>query len=256
MSMYIDTHVHLNNKALDEHLDHYIKKALDVGVRKMLVVGFTEATNKRAIEIASTFDFIYASVGFHPTIAKDVTEEDFDTLEALLTHRRVRAIGECGMDLYWDDTFKDKQINVFERQIEMSKKHELPLIIHMRDADELTYEILKKHAPLKGVMHSYSGSTEMAEKFLALGLHISLSGPVTFKNAKKPKAVARVVPLDKLLVETDAPFLAPHPYRGKQNDSSFIPIIADAIANEKGIGLDKVKKATTKNADQLFNMNG
>lgn len=254
--MYIDTHVHLNNEALDEHLDHYIKKAIDAGVKKMLVVGFTRATNKRAIAIASEYDFVYASVGFHPTIAKDITEEDFDTLEALLTHRRVRAIGECGMDLYWDSTFKDRQIEVFERQIDLSKRFDVPLVIHMRDADELTYEILKKHAPLKGVMHSYSGSAQMAEKFMDLGMYISLSGPVTFKNAKKPKEVARTVPLDKLLLETDAPFLAPHPYRGKTNDSSFIPIIADAIATEKGIAVDKVKKATTKNAKKLFNMNG
>ena len=254
--MYIDTHVHLNNETLDEHLEHYIKKALDAGVKKMLVVGFTHTTNKRALEIASAYDFVYASVGFHPTIAKDVTEEDFDTLKALLTHRRVRAIGECGMDLYWDDTFKDRQIEVFERQIELSKSFDLPIVIHMRDADELTYEILKKHAPIKGVMHSYSGSAEMARKFMDLGMHISLSGPVTFKNAKKPKEVARVVPLDKLLLETDAPFLTPHPYRGKTNDSSFIPIIADAIANEKGVAVDKVKKATTKNAKKLFNMNG
>ena len=254
--MYIDTHVHLNNETLDEHLDHYIKKALDAGVGKMLVVGFTKTTNKRAVEIASLYDFVYAAVGFHPTIAKDVTEEDFDTLSALLSHRRVRAIGECGMDLYWDDTFKDRQIEVFERQIELSKTHDIPLVIHMRDADELTYEILKKHAPLKGVMHSFSGSAQMAAKFMDLGLHISLSGPVTFKNAKKPKEVAKSVPLERLLIETDAPFLAPHPYRGKTNDSGFIPIIADAIANELGVSVDKVKKATTRNANKLFNMNG
>lgn len=254
--MLIDTHVHLNNPALEEDLDHYVNKALEADVKKMMVIGFTPDTNKKAIRIAEAYPFIFASAGLHPTIAKDVTEETLDRLEALLRHPQVHAVGECGMDLYWDDTFKDRQVWVFEQQIKLSKIHDLPIIVHMRDADELTYDILKKHAPLKGVMHSFSGSAEMAEKFLDLGLHISLGGPVTFTNAKKPKEVAKVVPIDKLLVETDAPFLSPHPYRGKQNDSSNIPLIARKIAELKDLSFEEVAKRTSENAINLFRLEG
>lgn len=254
--MLIDTHVHLNNPALEENLDHYVNKALEADVQHMLVIGFTPDTNKKAIRIAETYPFIHASVGLHPTLAKDVTEEMLDRLEALLSHPQVHAIGECGLDLYWDDTYKNRQIEVFEHQLKLSKAYDLPIVVHMRDADELTYETMRKHAPLKGVMHSFSGSPEMARKFIDLGLHISLGGPVTFKNAKKPKEVAESVPIDKLLIETDAPFLAPHPYRGKQNDSSFIPLIARKIAELKGLSFEEVSEKTSENAVRLFNLKG
>ncbi|MFW6298607.1 MAG: TatD family hydrolase [Bacillota bacterium] len=256
MTMLIDTHVHLNNPALEEDLDHYVNKALEADVKKMMVIGFTPDTNKKAIHIAEKYPFISASVGLHPTIAKDVSAEMLDRLEALLTHPEVRAIGECGMDLYWDSTFKDRQIEVFEHQIRLSKTYGLPIVVHMRDADELTYEIMKKHAPMEGVMHSFSGSAEMAQKFLDLGLYISLGGPVTFTNAKKPKEVAKTVPIDRLLIETDAPFLAPHPHRGKQNDSSFIPLIANKIAELKEIPFDEVATKTSENAMRLFKLKG
>lgn len=254
--MLIDTHVHLNNPALEEDLDHYVNKALEADVKKMMVIGFTPDTNKKAIRIAEAYPFIFASAGLHPTIAKDVSEEALDRLEALLRHPQVHAVGECGMDLYWDDTFKDRQVEVFEHQIRLAKAYDLPIIVHMRDADALTYEIMKEHAPIKGVMHSFSGSAEMAEKFLGLGLHISLGGPVTFTNAKKPKEVAKVVPIDKLLLETDAPFLSPHPYRGKQNDSSNIPLIAQKIADLKALSFEEVSKRTTENATRLFKLEG
>ncbi|MFP4078207.1 MAG: TatD family hydrolase [Candidatus Izemoplasmataceae bacterium] len=254
--MLIDTHVHLNNPALEEDLDYYVNKALEADVKKMMVIGFTPDTNKKAIRIAEKYPFISASIGLHPTIAKDVTAEMLDRLEALLMHPEVHAVGECGMDLYWDGTYKDRQIEIFEHQIRLSKSYDLPIVVHMRDADELTYEILRKHAPLKGVMHSFSGSAEMAQKFLDLGLHISLGGPVTFTNAKKPKEVAKGVPIEKLLLETDAPFLTPHPYRGKQNDSSFIPLIAKKIAELKGLSFDEVAQKTSENATRLFNLKG
>ncbi len=252
--MYIDSHVHLNSDALYENLDFYIQKAHKQQVSHMIVIGFDEQTNKRAIEIAEKYPNIYATVGFHPTEAKSITADDFNVLKTYLKHDKVVAIGECGLDFYWDKDNEKAQLDVFRTQIELSKKYNLPLIIHMRDASEKTFNLLEEYAPVKGIMHCYSGSAEMAERFLKLGLHISLGGPVTFKNAKTPKEVAKMVPLDKLLIETDAPYLTPHPYRGKQNDSSYIPLIAREIARIKSLSIEKVAQATTDNALKLFNI--
>lgn len=252
--MYIDTHVHLNAEELYKDLDHYIEKARNMNVKQMIVIGFDKKTNKRAIEIAEAYPFIYASVGFHPTIATEITKEDYEQLDTYLSHDKVVAIGECGLDFYWDKDHQKEQLDTFEKQIKRAKKHDLPLVIHMRDASEATYKMLKKHAPLRGVMHCYSGSVEMVNMFLELGLHISLGGPVTFKNAKTPKEVARMVPLDKLLIETDAPYLTPHPYRGKQNDSSYLPLIAKAIASLKNIDVEQLAQTTSNNAINLFDI--
>ncbi len=252
--MYVDTHVHLNNKKLFENLDHYVQKARDADVKYMVVIGYDHETNQRAIDIAERYAFIYASVGYHPTEAKNITDKDFDVLEKLLAHKKVVAVGECGLDFYWDKEHKEKQVEVLTKQILLAKKYQLPLAIHMRDATKQTYETLKSYAPLKGIMHCYSGSSEMASKFLELGLHISLGGPVTFKNAKTPKDVASIVPMNRLLIETDAPYLAPHPYRGKQNDSSLLPLIAQAIADLKQEPLETIAEETTKNALTLFSI--
>jgi len=250
----IDTHVHLNNDKLFEDVETYIQKALDAGVKKMIVIGYNQRMNERAIELAERYDQIFAAVGLHPTEASSFTNADIEDWQAKISHPKVVAIGECGMDFYWDKTHHDLQEKIFSMQIETAQSRDLPLSIHMRDATEKTYEILKSYAPVKGVMHCYSGSAQMAEKFLKLGLHISLGGPVTFKNAKVPKEVAKIVPLDKLLVETDAPFLAPHPFRGKQNDSSYLPYMIEAIAKEKNLSVDTIKQHTTQNAITLFNL--
>lgn len=252
--MYIDSHVHLNSDVLYENLDYYIEKAHKQNVSHMIVIGFDQQTNKRAIEIAEKYPNIYATVGYHPTEAKSITTDDFDILKTYLNHDKVVAIGECGLDFHWDKDHEEEQFNVFRTQIELSKETDLPLIIHMRDATEKMFNLLEEYAPVKGIMHCYTGSAEMAERFLDLGLHISLGGPVTFKNAKTPKEVARVVPLDKLLIETDAPYLTPHPYRGKQNDSSYIPLIAKEIARIKSLPLEKIAQVTSDNALKLFNI--
>ncbi len=252
--MLIDTHVHLNNPKLYDNVDYYIKKAQSKDVKIMIVIGYDHETNQRAITLAEKYDSIYAAVGYHPTEAKNITENDFKVLENLLQHPKVVGVGECGLDFYWDKEHEKTQIEVLEKHIQLSKTYQKPLIIHMRDATEKTYQTLKKHAPLEGIMHCYSGSAEMAPKFIALGLHISLGGPVTFKNAKVPKAVAKIVPLERLLIETDAPYLAPHPFRGKQNDSSLIPYIVESIASQKAVSFETVAQHTTKNALSLFKL--
>lgn len=252
--MLIDTHVHLNNEALYEDVENYIKKAQNENVTRFIVIGYNPEMNEKAIALAEKYDFVYASVGMHPTYVKDHKSSDIELFVKQLDHKKVVAVGECGLDYHWDKDNKTDQKRIFERQIELSKALDLPLSIHMRDATEDTYEVLKRYAPLKGIMHCYSGSKEFASKFLELGLHISLGGPVTFKNAKVPKDVAKLVPLDKLLIETDAPFLAPHPYRGKQNDSSYLPLIAQAIAALKEVSFETIATHTTKNAKTLFNL--
>ncbi len=252
--MIVDTHVHLNNDVLYEDLTHYLEKARGQNVEKMIVVGFTPQTNDIAAKIAEEHAGVFATAGLHPSHAPDFREEDFERLQEQLKHPFVRALGECGLDFYRGKDDKNEQLKLFERQVKLAKETDLPIVVHMRDASEATYEILAKYAPIKGVMHCYSGSAEMAEKFLALGLHISLGGPVTFKNAKAPKEVARKVPLDRLLVETDAPFLAPHPYRGKQNDSSYLPLIVEAIASLRGMSYEELAQATSENASKLFRL--
>lgn len=251
-TMLIDTHVHLNADQFENNRESIIQNALDAGVTKMIVIGFDHTTNQKAIELAHQYDFLYATVGFHPTSAKDIKKQDFDTLERQIQDERVVGIGECGLDFYWDKTHKQEQIEVLETQIKWSLKYDLPLIIHMRDATELTYETLKKYAPLKGIMHCYSGSKEMVEKFIDLGLHISLGGPVTFKNAKVPKEVAKIVPRDRLLVETDAPYLSPHPFRGKTNEPARVVLVAQKIAELREEPFEEVAAYTRQNALNLF----
>lgn len=252
--MLIDTHCHLNTEKFKDNVDEVIQRAIENDVKIMIVVGFDHETNHKAIKLAEQHSFIYATVGFHPTEAKDITSEDFDDLIPLLSHEKVVGIGECGLDYYWDKTFKEKQIEVFRRQIELSKEYDLPLIIHMRDATEATYHVLREYQDLKGIMHCYSGSAEMAPEFIKQGLHISLGGPVTFKNGRIPKEVAKIVPLDKLLVETDSPYLSPHPFRGKTNEPAKVKLIVEEIARIKELPYTIIAQETTKNALKLFNI--
>ncbi len=252
--MLIDTHVHLNNPKLYERLDAIVKNATDAGVEAMIVVGYDRKTNRRALEIADRYPFVYASVGIHPTEAKHTSDADLDQLISMLENPRVVAVGECGLDYHWDKDHKDAQIRVFTQQIELAKARDLPIVVHMREATEATYDTLKKHAPIKGVMHCYSGSAEMVERFLDLGMHISLGGPITFLNAKTPKDVARAVPLERLLIETDAPYLSPHPFRGKMNEPARVTLVAESLAKEKGLPLATIAQATTKNARALFGL--
>lgn len=252
--MLVDTHVHLNSHKFDQNLDQVIQRALDNDVESMIVVGFDKETNLRAIELAEQYSFIYATVGYHPTEAKSITADDFIILESQLQHNKVVGVGECGLDFYWDKEFIEKQIQVFKKQIELSFLFKKPLIIHMRDASEATYNVLSEYDDLKGIMHCYSGSPEMVEFFLKLGLHISLGGPVTFKNGIKPKEVARIVPIERLLIETDAPYLAPHPHRGKTNEPAMVKLVAEEIARIRGMNYNALAYNTAQNAYKLFNI--
>ena len=250
--MLVDTHVHLNSKKYDSNLEEVIQRALNNDVETMIVVGFDKETNALAIKLAEKYPFIYATIGLHPTDAKYVKQQDYELLVKQLKHERVVGIGECGLDFYWDKEYIDEQIEVFKRQIELSLEYNKPLIIHMREASEATYNVLREYKGLKGIMHCYSGSPEMVKNFLDLGLHISLGGPVTFLNGHKPKEVAKIVPIDRLLIETDAPYLSPHPFRGKTNEPARVKLVAEEIARLRNISYEQLAKHTTINAYRLF----
>ena len=204
--------------------------------------------------LAQNYEGVYASVCWHPVDALYATQESFNLIEKYLTHPKVVAIGECGLDYHWETSPKDVQMRVFERQIDLAIKYDKPLVVHSRDSIKDVYDTLKAKSANKvgGVMHCYSGSAEMLKDFTDLNFLISLAGPVTFKNAKIPKEVAKMVPLDKLLVETDCPYLSPAPFRGKQNKAYYVKYILEEIAKIKEIDLKELNNITYSNAMKLF----
>ncbi|MFB6469315.1 TatD family hydrolase [Cytobacillus sp. Hz8] len=252
--MLFDTHAHLNDEQFNDDLIEVIERAKNAGVTDMVVVGFDRPTIKRAMELTDQYEFIYACIGWHPVDAIDMTDDDLKWIEELSGHPKVIALGEMGLDYHWDKSPKEIQHDVLRKQIRLAKKVNLPIVIHNREATSDIMMILKEeHAEeVGGIMHCFSGSVEVAKECLAMNFYISLGGPVTFKNAKKPKEVAEAVPLNKLLIETDCPYLAPHPYRGKRNEPSYVKLVAEQIAELKGITFEEVAEATTKNAKKLF----
>ncbi|UXH42896.1 TatD family hydrolase [Rossellomorea vietnamensis] len=255
--MLFDTHVHLNAEQFDEDLEEVLSRAREAGVEKMVVVGFDRPTINRAMELIDQYDFLYAAIGWHPVDAIDMNDEDLVWIEELSQHPKVVAIGEMGLDYHWDKSPKDVQKEVFRKQIQLAKKVKLPIVIHNREATQDIVDILREEGAeeVGGIMHCFSGSPEIAQECVEMNFYISLGGPVTFKNAKKPKDVAREIPLEKLLIETDCPYLAPHPYRGKRNEPAYVKLVAEQIAELKEVSLEEVEKITTENAIKLFNIN-
>lgn len=220
----------------------------------MVVIGFDRITIERAMKLVEEYSFLYAVVGWHPVDAIDCTEEDLKWIEELAAHKKVVGIGEMGLDYHWDKSPKDVQQALFRQQIRLAQKVNLPIIIHNRDATEDVIRILQEEEAhlTGGIMHCYGGSVETAKQCIEMNFMISLGGPVTFKNAKKPKEVATEIPLEYLLIETDAPYLAPHPHRGKRNEPALVTLVAEEIAHLKGITVEEVAEATTKNAERFF----
>ncbi|GMB10081.1 TatD DNase family protein [Thermolongibacillus altinsuensis] len=252
--MLFDTHAHLNAAQFEEDVEEVIERARAEGVSHIVVVGFDRPTIARAMELAESYDFIYAAVGWHPVDAVDMTDDDLIMIEKLTSHPKVVALGEMGLDYYWDKSPKDIQKEVFRKQIRLAKKVKLPIIIHNREATADIIEILREEnaAEVGGIMHCFSGSLEVARQCIEMNFYISFGGPVTFKNAKKPKEVAKEIPLEHLLIETDCPYLTPHPFRGKRNEPSYVKYVAEAIAELKGITWEEVAQKTSDNAKRLF----
>lgn len=256
--LIIDTHCHVNDDKFINDRDAVIQRAIDNNIAYMIVVGCDTEGAKQAIALAEQYSQIYAAVAWHPVDVIDCTEDDKAFLLSVFEHQKVVAVGETGLDYYWDKSPKELQKEYFLWHIEQSVKNNKPFIVHNRDAHHDTLEILQacyqKYGMLNGIMHSYSGSVEMAQEFLKLGLHLSISGVVTFKNAKNVKEVAKIIPDDKLLVETDSPYLTPEPYRGTRNEPLYVKRVVDELAILRNTSIDQIALITTQNAKKLFKL--
>lgn len=248
----IDTHVHLNDNAYNDILNEIIQSANNNGINKMIVIGCDYQSSLKAIEIAKKYENIYAMVGLHPSEVDHETDSDLNWLKELLLEDKVIGVGEIGIDLYWTKENKDLQIKYFEKQLQLSLEYNLPVSIHSRDAIELTYQILSKNK-YKGVIHCFSGSLEMANKFIKLGYLIGIGGVVTFKNTNL-KDVVRNIPMESIITETDGPYLAPTPFRGKMNKPEYIKLIVDEIASLKSLSVNEVEMQIDKNVKKVFNI--
>lgn len=253
--MLFDSHAHLNDERFDEDREELISSLQEKGVDLVVNPGACIKTSIESVELANKHDFIYAAVGVHPHDVGELDDTAIDTLRKLATeNKKVVAIGEIGLDYYYDNYPREIQKEWFIKQIELANELKLPIIIHDRDAHGDTFEIIKnyKRPEIGCVLHCYSGNVELAREYVKMGCYISLSGTVTFKNNKKTKEVAREIPLDRLLIETDSPYMAPTPHRGKRNDPSLVQFVADTIAIEKGVSYETVCEATKENAKRFF----
>lgn len=250
----IDTHAHVDFEDFELSTDKILEKCKQNHVEKIIVPGVTFEDLDRVISTIEKYDNLYGAAGIHPSEAKSWTEGSYEKLKEYALHPKVVGIGETGLDYYWDKTFNDQQQFVFKEQIRLAKEVNKPLIIHDREAHGDILNILKETnaSEIGGVMHCFSGSYEFAMECIKLNFHIALGGPVTFKNAHKPKEVAEKIPLEKLVLETDSPFLTPHPFRGQQNDPSKVLLVAETIAELRGLTIKQLADATTANAQKLF----
>ena len=253
--MLFDSHCHLNDDNLYPRIDEVIEAAKKTGVNKFLVVGYDKKSSLLAVEIANKYKECYAAIGFHPTEIEGVSDIDYQETMSLISNKKVVAIGEIGLDYHWvkDIELRDRQKEWFVKQINFANEHHLPISIHNRESTEDCVTILKEHRPLYGgVMHCYSGSVETMYEVINLGLHIALGGTVTFTNAKTPKEVAEEVPLDKLVIETDCPYLTPHPHRGEKNEPKYLCLVLDEIARLKDMSKKHLEDVIYKNTCSLF----
>lgn len=254
--MFIDTHAHLDSHKFDGDREAAIRRAQEAGIDTIVNIGFNRETIPSTMALAEQYPFIYAAVGWHPTDADKMNlDEDLAWIEKLCSHPKVVAIGEIGLDYYWE-TPRDIQHIVFREQIRLARKLGKPIVIHNRDAHEDVVRLLReeKAEEVGGIMHCFSGSWETARMCLDMNFDISFGGPVTFTNARVPKEVLSRVPIDRILLETDCPYLAPHPYRGKRNEPAYVPLVAKAAAEIKGISLEEIGYQTSENARVRFSL--
>jgi TatD DNase family protein len=263
-SFLIDTHCHLEMDAFDPDREGVIGRARDAGIGAMITIGSDLTGNRGGLALSQKYDFIYCSVGFHPHDAKDFTGAVFNQIEAWAKqykyekpnskdqNRKVVAIGEIGLDYHYDNSPREVQRDVFLKQLELARELNHPVIIHSREAKRDTLEIIMNSGVTKGVFHCFSGDMDMAERAMALGFYISVAGPVTFKNAKKLQEIARAIPDNYLLIESDAPYLAPEPCRGRRNEPAYLIHTARTIASLRGVSLGDISRITALNAKRLF----
>ena len=253
--MLFDTHAHYDDARFDEDRDALLSSMPAHNVGLILNPGCDVETSRKAISFAQKYPFIYAAVGIHPENINENWNNDLSVIKELAeSEPRVRAIGEIGLDYYWekDERARARQQVVFARQMELARELGKPVIVHDRDAHADCLEIARRYQGVPGVFHCFAGSVEMARELLALGYHLSFTGVITFKNARRAIEVIREVPLDRLMVETDSPYMAPEPYRGRRNSSLYVHRMVETIAEIKGVAVEEVERITTENGKRLF----
>ena len=254
--MLFDSHAHLDSSKFDNDRDLVINRTKSNDVTLMVNPGADFESSVNAVKLAEEHDFIYAAVGIHPHEASSMDDGMLELLKAMTYKKKVVAIGEIGLDYYYDNSPGDIQQEWFRKQIRMAKEVKLPVIIHDRDANQDVFDILKEEEAYEtGVLlHCYSGSAELATEYVKLGAYISIAGPVTFKNSRKSHEVVKAVPLERLVIETDSPYLTPEPFRGKRNEPQYVKYVCDKIAELKGLTYNEVANATMENAKRFFNI--
>ncbi len=252
-SNIFDTHSHYDDERFDEDRESLLSSIHSSGVTNIVTCGCDIETTEFSKSLAEKFDFVYFAAGFHPENLEGASLNDLELIEKIAKHEKCVAIGEIGLDYHWMSSSKEVQKEFFISQIELAKKLDMPVIVHDREAHGDTLEILKQTKPA-GVVHCFSGSAEMANEIIRLGMYIGLNGVVTFKNARKSLEVVKTIPLERLVLETDCPYLAPEPHRGKRNDSSYIPFIAEKIADVLNMDAQKILNITSENAKRLYNL--
>ena len=254
--MIFDTHAHYDDDAFDEDRETLLSDMKEVGVEYIVNVGASMASSERSVALAKKYPFVYAAVGVHPDEVGELNEEKFAQLREWSKEEKVKAIGEIGLDYYWDKEGHDLQKHWFMKQMELAHEVKLPMIVHSREAakDTLDMVIAAKPLGLSGIIHCYSYSVEQAREYLNMGYYIGIGGVLTFKNAKKLKEVAEYAPLSQIVLETDCPYLAPTPYRGKRNNSSMISYVAEELAAIKQVSVEEVLRITNENGRKLYNI--
>ena len=253
MKTLIDTHCHITCDALYERIDEVLENAKQAGIGKMLIICTNFIEYERAEQLKEKeperFDI---ALGFHPNDLYAFQEADYERLEELLKQERLAAVGEIGLDYHWEDVLPQDQKIGFIRQIKLAQKYSRPILIHMREATKDTLDILKEEGPIKGIMHCYSGSKEVALELIKIGFYISFGGPLTFKNSRGAPATAEALPLDRLFVETDSPYLTPHPFRGKQNEPMYVRYTFDKLCEIKAMDKDLAAEQLCENYKEVF----
>ena len=253
--MLFDTHAHLNDPAFDEDREELMAGLADKGVGLVMNAGCSLQSSKDIIQMAEVYPWLYASVGSHPDSADEVNEAVIEEYRKLCRHEKVKAIGEIGLDYYYEDIPREIQKNAFRMQMALAQELDMPVIIHEREAHDDGMRIVKEFPKVKGVFHCYSGSAEMARQLVNMGWYIGFTGVLTFKNARKAVETAAAIPLDRIVLETDCPFMAPEPFRGKRNDPGYLPKMAEKLAEIRGISVEEAIAVTTENAKRLYRIN-
>ncbi len=252
MNKIFDTHAHYDDEQYDVDRDYLLNLLYNNGINKIANISYDRKSILKSVELANMYDFLYAVIGYHPCDCAGINENNYSEIEALARNKKVVAIGEIGLDYYWKDVKKEEQQRCFIEQMDLAKRLNMPFVVHSRDAAQDTYNLVKSYGNGKGIIHCFSYSKEVARDFINLGYYIGIGGVLTFKNSKHIKEVVEYIPLEKIVLETDAPYLSPEPYRGKRNSSAYLTYVVDKIAEIKNVSRAEVCDITYNNAMRVY----